>query len=243
MHAREMAPGSRHSRIGAVSILAAAALMPASAWAAELHPSVHTRAQRPTHSVPLLRSPSPADSVSGAAKLPAGKSGSAASSAVLGSPPPVVPQPPQSSPSQTTIGTAPGSSGIVTTAPTAATPSPPASVFSGSSPSATAAVPAPSSQTDTTRQTGSEPGQVPGTLPTSPTTSSGTQGYQPPVGQPISPSRSATGSSPTTVNSNTPILYGGGENTVQDCMALYTKDFHMSKADWRKICKRTLIAE
>jgi hypothetical protein len=46
--------------------------------------------------------------------------------------------------------------------------------------------------------------------------------------------------SPGSSSESAPSAPGGGGKTLKDCMGFWDKDTHMSKAEWRAACKRTM---
>ncbi len=56
------------------------------------------------------------------------------------------------------------------------------------------------------------------------------------IGQSAATSRGSTGGA----GGASGVTLGGGGGTINDCMALWDKDTHMSKSEWRRTCRRTL---
>jgi hypothetical protein len=48
------------------------------------------------------------------------------------------------------------------------------------------------------------------------------------------------GSGSTSPSESAPSVPGGGGKTLADCMGFWDKETHMSKAEWRAACKRTM---
>ena len=113
---------------------------------------------------------------------------------------------------------------------------------SGSSsliPSAPAAQSLPTPSTSTPGALATPAPQVPGIAPLSPQLSTQfSSGGVPPAAQ--SGGGSGLALSPGSPSQTAPSAPGGGGKSLADCMGFWDRETHMTKAEWRVACQRTL---